>query len=240
MSQTVKTIVRLRELILNGEFMPNERLLETSLGEMMGVSRTPIRAALARLTEEGLLEKVGSGYAVRQFTERDIQDAIELRGTLEGIAARFAAERGIGQRALTKLWGCINQVDELLKANEPHLGDVEIEQYLELNATFHQQLVSLPESFVVEHMLERIVALPFASPNAFVMAQSQLMQSWRVFFIAQEQHRGIVEAIENHEGGRAEALAREHAHLSLKTLRTALQDQSAISQIPSIVNYLNS
>ena len=239
MSQTVKTIVRLRELILRGEFMPGERLLENALVDLLGVSRTPIRAALARLTEEGLLEKTSSGgYAVRAFTERDIHDAIELRGTLEGVAARFAAERGVSPVALAGLWDCIADIDTLLENN--NLSDDEIEHYLELNASFHQQLVALANSFVVDHVLERIAALPFASANAFVMAQTQLAHSWRVFFIAQEQHRGIVEAIENREGARAEALAREHSRLSLQILRAALQSKPAMNQIPGMVKYLNS
>lgn len=239
MSQTVKTIIRLRELILRGDFMPGERLLETALVDMMGVSRTPIRAALARLTEEGLLEKViGGGYAVREFSERDIQDSIELRGTLEGVAARLAAERGVNSLALAKLWDCIGEIDALLE--NKNLSDAEIERYIQVNEMFHRQLVHLPGSFPVEHMLERIVALPFASPNAFVMANTQLANSWRIFFIAQEQHRGIVEAIENREGGRAEALTREHSRLSLQTLRAALHSRPAMNQIPGIVKYLNS
>lgn len=238
MSQTVKTVIRLRELILRGHFMPGERLLEIALVELLDVSRTPIRAALAQLADEGLLEKaVGGGYAVREFSERDIQDAIELRGTLEGVAARLAAERGVSSLALAKLHECISDIDKLLQNKD--LSMEEIERYLELNASFHRQLVNLPNSFVVEHMLERIVALPFASPNAFVMAQTQLAHSWRVFFIAQEQHRGIVEAIENREGGRAEALTREHSRLSLQTLRAALKSKEAMSQIPGIVKYLN-
>ena len=55
--------------------------------------------ALVRLEEEGLLEAIPSGgFMVKAFTERDILDSIELRGTLEGLAARFAAERGVSAR----------------------------------------------------------------------------------------------------------------------------------------------
>jgi GntR family transcriptional regulator of vanillate catabolism len=238
MSQTVKTLVRLRELILNGEFTPGERLLEITLVDKLQVSRTPIRAALARLTEEGLLESLpGGGYALRAFSERDIQDAIEMRGTLEGVAARIAAERGVTTLALAKLKECVVDIDQLLEKRD--LDHEDIEQYIELNNYFHRQLVNLADSFVVDHMLERIVTLPFASPNAIVMAQTQLDHSWRIFFIAQEQHRGIVEAIENREGGRAEALAREHARLSLQILRAALRSKSALSHIAGLVQYLD-
>jgi len=231
MSQTVKTLISLRELILNGEIAPGERLLEVNLVDRLGVSRTPIRAALARLAEEGLLEKApGSGYVVREFTVHDIRDSIEVRGTLEGMAARWAAERGISEPALNRIKACVAEIDALLSQTE--LSNDDIATYLELNEIFHQQLLGLSDSFVIERMLERIVALPFASPNAFVIATSEIGQSWKIFFVAQDQHRGIVNAIENREGLRAEYLTREHALLTLRVLKTALKNQSVLDQVP--------
>jgi GntR family transcriptional regulator of vanillate catabolism len=231
MSQTIKTLISLRELILNGELAPGAHLLELALVDRLGVSRTPIRAALARLAQEGLLEKMpAGGYIVRKFTERDINDAIEMRGTIEGMAARLAAERGVGALAIGKLKDCLACIDTLLEQQDLTSGD--IDRYLVLNGSFHRQLIALSESFVLERMLEHVVTLPFASPNAFVIAQSEIGQAWKVFFAAQEHHKGIVEAIEHREGGRAEALAREHARLSLRTLRTALKSTSALSQVP--------
>ena len=67
--------------------------------ERLGVC-TPVRLALATLEHEGLVEvRDGGGYSVREFTRRDIDDAIELRGVLEGTAARLAAERGVERGA---------------------------------------------------------------------------------------------------------------------------------------------
>ena len=77
---------------------PGERISELQAVETTGVSRTPVRMALVRLEEEGLLEAIPSGgFMVKAFSERDILDSIELRGTLEGLAARFAAERGVSR-----------------------------------------------------------------------------------------------------------------------------------------------
>lgn len=231
MSQTTNVLIRLRELILNGQLGPGERLLEVPMADRLGASRTPIRAALSRLAEEGLLQQMpGGGYVVREFTAQDIQDAVEVRGTIEGLAARFAAERGVSAIALNKINACVAGIDDLL--GKPNLTSEDIGCYLELNEFFHQQLIALAESFVVERMLGHIVALPFASANAFVIAQSEMEQSWRLFFVAQEQHRGIVEAIENRQGARAEALAREHARLSLRSLGTVLKNQSVLHRIP--------
>lgn len=232
MSQTIKALISLRELILNGELIAGERLLEVTLVDRLGVSRTPIRAALAKLAEEGLLEKMtGGGYAVREFTVHDIRDSVEVRGALEGMAARFAAERGVSVLALAKIKDCVARIDDLL--NKTELYSEDIAHYLEFNERFHRQLIVLSESFVIQRMLDRIVTLPFASPNAFVIAQSEIgRSSWKVFLVAQEQHRGIVEAIESREGARAESLTREHARLSVRVLKTALKNKAALHQVP--------
>ena len=97
-SQTVNALLKLREFILGGEIKAGERMSELLLVERLGVSRTPIRAALVRLEQEGLLRALPSGgFVVDAFNERDIHAAIEIRGTLEGLAARLAAERGVAQ-----------------------------------------------------------------------------------------------------------------------------------------------
>jgi GntR family transcriptional regulator of vanillate catabolism len=83
-------------------------------------------------------------------------------------------------------------------------------------------------------MIEHTVKLPFASANDFVIAASEINQSWKIFFVAQDQHRRLVESIEHREGTRAEALAREHAQLSLRTLSTVLKSDSVRETVPGI------
>src|SRR5690242_1325103 len=93
-SQTDRVVLALRELVLRGEFSPGTRLTELGLVPRLQASRTPVRHALVRLADEGLLEPTGtSGFRVRAFTLTDLWDAIELRGVLEGTAVRLAAER---------------------------------------------------------------------------------------------------------------------------------------------------
>src|SRR5689334_25350938 len=88
---------------------------ELPLVERLGVSRTPLRLALATLEHEGLLELLpGGGYAVRGFTRSDIDDAIELRGVLEGTAARFAAERGLSRETLAAMRECNDRMREVV------------------------------------------------------------------------------------------------------------------------------
>ncbi len=231
MSQTVTALLRLRELILSGELAPGQRLSELSVVDRLNVSRTPVRAALARLQEEGLLETLPyGGFAVKAFSLREVHDAIELRGALEGLAARFAAERGAGAVQLAEMKTCLMEVDQLLSGEALTSDDFTL--YVEINQRFHALLLDLADSPPLTHQLARVVALPFASPSGFVMAQAMQPQARTILVIAQEQHRALVEAIEGREGARAEAIMREHARLARRNLQLAEDNREALELIP--------
>jgi GntR family transcriptional regulator of vanillate catabolism len=221
MSQTGAALVRLREMILNGELAPGERLTEIAVAARLGVSRTPLRTAFLQLAAEGLLDAVGSGggFAVRAFSATDVNDAIELRGMLEGMAARLAAERGLEDSNMARLERPVLQIDALMKNRE---AEDAFERYVALNRMFHEEIADLSGSAVVKREVARVSAMPFASPSAFVMARSQWSNAWEMLVIAQEQHCAVIDAIRAREGMRAEALMREHATLAQRNLRRAL------------------
>jgi DNA-binding GntR family transcriptional regulator len=92
--QVTNVYEALREDILEGRLASAERLVTQRLAERAGVSRTPIKEALARLEAEGLVERQGNwGYAVRTITTRDAEDMFESRLVIEVAAARLAAQR---------------------------------------------------------------------------------------------------------------------------------------------------
>ena len=222
-SQVAKAQLRLREMILAGELPGGARIAELAIVEKLGVSRTPIRAALVRLEQEGLLQALpGGGFAVRTFSEREVSDAIELRGTIEGLAARLAAERGVPDSVLDEARSCLAQVDDLLR--RPALDDEAFLRYVELNERFHQLLSELAASAVIGRELERVVKLPFASPSAFVVLQADSPQARDMLIVAQDQHRQVLDAIERREGARAEAIMREHARIARRNLHDAMQE----------------
>ena len=217
-SQTVRAQLTLRDMILQGGLKPGERISELQAVETTGASRTPVRMALVRLEEEGLLEAIPSGgFMVKAFSERDIVDSIEMRGTLEGLAARFAAERGVSVRDLEPLKECLNEIDGLI-SREP-LSVEAFSAYVALNARFHALLTELSRSPPLIRQIDRASALPFASPSGFVMAQSALPEARQILLIAQDHHRIVIDAIENREGARAESIMREHARLAARNLR---------------------
>jgi len=213
---------------LNGEFSPGERLTELGLVSRLEASRTPIRLALERLANEGLLDAMPSGgFRVHAFGLVDVRDAIEIRGVLEGTAARFAAER-------------LETAEELAKAKRL-MSEASMEititlegfaRYLETNKCFHRELWRIAKSASLFRELEHACKVPFAAPEALVFGVADLEQS--TAFVAAEQHRAILEAIENREGARAEALAREHSRISRRNLELAFRNKAVGSRLPGL------
>ena len=229
--QTLRATLRLRELILEGELRGGERLAELPLAAQLRVSRTPLRLALAQLEHEGLVGTLpGGGFAVCTFTLDEVTDAIDVRGVLEGMAARLAAERLEDPSELEAVHGCVAQLDALVRPDRPAIEA--FERYVKLNGRFHRLLVQLAKSRAVETAIARVQALPFASPSAFVQVQASLPESHRILYLAHDQHRGMLEAIELGEGFRAEALAREHARLARRNLDVALRSEHALERLP--------
>jgi GntR family transcriptional regulator of vanillate catabolism len=217
----------LREQILSGEFAPGERMSELPLVERIGVSRTPLRLALARLEHEGLLQQLRTGgYVVREFSPQEVADAIELRGVLEGTAARFAAERGAPCREVRAMTELNDLIGELLRT------DLIFDRYVELNEDFHARLLKLARSDVLSRALTGVTALPFAGPSAFVLLDPDVPESRMILIAAHRQHQSLLEAISARQGARAESLAREHARIALTNLEILRENAEIKARVP--------
>jgi GntR family transcriptional regulator, vanillate catabolism transcriptional regulator len=201
--------LRIREMILRGDLQPGQRLGEEALAERLGVSRTPIRQALPALAREGLLAAAGRrGYVVRSFSPQDVLDAIETRGLLEGLAARRIAERGASAELLQKLRACLAEGDALLAKKRFESADEQ--RYSEMNGRFHALIVEGAGSRILADTLAHNDHVPFASARAVAFSDGPALLL-PVLSYAHRQHHAIVQALENREGARAEALMREHA-----------------------------
>jgi GntR family transcriptional regulator of vanillate catabolism len=233
MTQTVRAQFALRELVLRGELNPGERVSELQMVERLGVSRTPVRMALVRLEEEGLLEAIPSGgFSVKTFSEKEVFEAIEIRGMLEGLAARLAAERGVSRTDLRNAADCLDAIDEVMRQGTT---EIDLSRYVELNAKFHHILIGMADSQTLARQLERVSALPFASPSALVPVQSRSPELNQILFVAQDQHHCVLSAIERREGTRAEAIMREHARIAHRNLERALTNQRDMDLVPGSV-----
>src|SRR4029079_12915451 len=95
---------------------------------------------------------------------------MESVATVEGLAARFAAERGAPAVVLSEARACLAQIDSVL--NQPALDDEAFLRYVTLNQQFHNLLSEMAAGAVISRELDRVVMLPFASPSAFVIVQA--------------------------------------------------------------------
>lgn len=230
-SQMIKALQGLRELILAGALRPGMRVSEPAMVERLGVSRTPVRLALDRLEREGLVA-VGptGGFIVRSFTAADLFDAITIRGTLEGLAARLAAERRPSTADLAPLQDCVAALDAVLEP--PALNGQGFSDYVRLNALFHERLAGLCGSATVIAAIEQASNQPFAGPSAFVHLHADVPEGRTTLLIAQDQHRNLLEAVALGQSSRAEALAREHCRIAQRKLAAALADRALARELP--------
>jgi GntR family transcriptional regulator of vanillate catabolism len=194
---------RLRELILAGEFQPAERLQEVFLSKMLDVSRTPIRAALHRLAAEGMLEYAPNrGYSVRSMDAAELLEVIDIRGVLEALAARFAAERGLSPELERIYHGALMDGDQLLAKGRLLKADMPL--YREVNVRIHDSIIQAADNRMISDMIRLCHNVPMSSDRNI------LWDEFRWVLRSHDDHHRMFEAIMNREGWRAEQLMREH------------------------------
>jgi GntR family transcriptional regulator, vanillate catabolism transcriptional regulator len=219
-TQLAQAVLRLREMILRGELPAGQRVAEAALADLLGMSRTPVRQALPLLAQEGLLcEHETRGYVVRAFTADDIADAIDVRGVLEGLAARRVAERGPSREFVRELRSCLEDGDAIFRKRRLIESDEAL--YGQMNERFHALILREARSALIADALERLSRIPFAGAQALAFDRTNLEQMFELLFYGHRQHHGIVEALEKGESGRAESLMREHANIVKTSLNTS-------------------
>jgi GntR family transcriptional regulator of vanillate catabolism len=222
-SQTGRAALALREMLVQGRFRPGERIREVPLAAELKVSRIPLHLALERLAHEGFLEiRPTRGFVVQRFSTDDIYDAIELRGLLEGAAARLASQRFKQASELATLDALSRDILTLVRRAK--LTMETFNRYIDLNARFHATLLDLAHSRMLRRAIQQACSLPFASPSAFLKRQYVSGDLHELFLISADQHLGIVDAIAHREGMRAEVLTREHARVARRNLEDALRN----------------
>lgn len=228
MQETV--LIQLRDLILRGEFEPGQRLAEQQLAERLGASRTPVRAALVTLEQEGLVEANDTGkFLVRQFTPREVADAIAVRGQLEGMAARLVAEHGVSRQLQGDLQACLKEGDLALAANP--LNFESYAAYAVVNDRFHALVLEACGNRALQRAVALNDKLPFAPASAMLPMQGSvaLDRDWMLY--AHRQHHMLFAALQAGEGARAQALAIEHTEVAQMNLRMALERRAETERV---------
>lgn len=187
---------KIREDILAGVYKENEELKENTIGQELGVSRTPVREALRQLELEGLVTIIpNKGAYVTGITSKDIRDIYIIRSYLEGLCAKWACEH------ITE--GQIEALEEVLYLSEFHTRRSHNEQLVELDNKFHDLIYKASGSKILDHVLsdfhhyvERV--------RKITLSRSQRATK------SNQEHALILEAIKKRDGELAEQLAHEH------------------------------
>ncbi|WP_108263499.1 GntR family transcriptional regulator [Mangrovicoccus ximenensis] len=213
MSQETTVHAKLRSMLLDGEFEAGTRLTEQSVCDLLGVSRTPVRAALLRLAAQNLVTgQSNRGYTVRGITVDDVWNANVVRAVLEGAAAGIVARNGLGAAAREVLEQSLADYGDL--ARHVELSDSFLERHAAANRVFHDALVSASGNESLTRSIDTLAYMPvqinrivFASDRDFAV---QTVQSGLA------EHHGVVAAILSGDAMAAEILMRTHSQKALR------------------------
>jgi DNA-binding GntR family transcriptional regulator len=187
----------LRQAIVTGVLAPGARLTEVALARQMDLSRGTVRAALHRLVTEGLVvQRPYAAWEVASLTSRDAWELYTLRGALEALAARLAAEN-MDARKRRILGGAFARLTGASNSNDARA-------VTDADLALHKTIVALSGHRRLADqyaLVEQQVRMYIASTNARLRRRQLVVQ----------EHKGLVSAISNGNGDEAERLAREHS-----------------------------
>lgn len=194
----------IREDILSGKYSTDEELKEKAIGDELGVSRTPVREALRQLELEGLVTIIpNKGAYVVGISQKDIKDIYEIRGRLEGLCAKWAAEH-ISKEQLDEL-------EENIFLSDFHTKKGNAEQVVELDNKFHEILYTASDSKELRHVLSDFHHYVQRVRKITLSESERAAES-------NEEHKKIVEALKQHDAEMAEKLATEHIMSTVRNM----------------------
>ncbi|GAA6206813.1 GntR family transcriptional regulator [Cognatishimia sp. WU-CL00825] len=213
-----RVLSELRQLILEGEIGAGEKISEVVVAQMLGVSRTPAKLALARLESTGLVEKrPGRGYTVREVKLGDVEKILMARGVLEGTAAGYMATNGASEEARRAFSHSLRLTEAIVAKNSASISDVE--DYQTANTLFHTTIMEQCGNEYIMMAYDRIRHLPLAELGAVASRTDRLDGEFLRMSIGHAQHAVIHDAIMRGDAMRAEMVMREHSNATLDYAR---------------------
>ncbi len=203
---------RIRQMISDGWIPTRTVVRESYLARQLGVSRTPVREALQRLVAEGYLSAIPQGgYFVVQLSIGDLEDVYEVRGVLEGLAARRAADHATRTD--------LAQLEDLYEAMEGARARGDDAQLARLNSQFHATVARGGGNAYLQSMLGEIREI-FERFRPAALTHPGRREA------AHAEHRGLLEALRARDVDGAERLAQQHVRGAL-AVRLEIEQQLA-------------
>jgi DNA-binding GntR family transcriptional regulator len=173
------------------------RLDERALGEQLGVSRTPVREAISRLEQEGIVQNIArrGAFLVRK-NKQEVLDIVDVWAALESMAARLATSRASDEE--------IAQLRKNFTSYDGEEARTHIDEYSDTNIEFHQTIIDLAKSELISQMAAQLFFHMRAIRASTIKDRDRVAQSVM-------DHTRIIEAIEERDATHAEQLVRDHA-----------------------------
>jgi DNA-binding GntR family transcriptional regulator len=186
----------IRELILTGKLPPGAQLRQEDLAQQLTISRTPLREALMKLEQEGLIAVLPRrGFRVVELKLAEAIELYELREMLDGLAARLAAER-VTAEGLRRLKYLIDKMDECVNADNP-------DDWLTYHGAFHEEILRASGNSRLMGLIANIRLTIQRFHPLLLTSKNRLNKAFR-------EHEAIFRAIQAHDPTRAERVARAH------------------------------
>ncbi len=186
----------LRHKILAGEIGPEERLIEARLAEDLGTSRTPVREALHNLEMENLIQSIPRvGYVVREITEQELDEILQIRLALETLSAKWAATRISA--------GDLIRLHEIIKLTDSSIDAGDMDAVIELDGEFHDIISKASRS-------RRLVEMSQTLRDHMLRLRLKGLGIPHIARRSNEGHRKIVAALEKKDPKKIEAAVNYH------------------------------
>lgn len=193
----------IRNAILEGDYVPGQRLTEEALADELSLSRTPIREAIKRLESEGLVTSVKRGVAVRTFSRTDIEHIYDLRALIEGYAAAQAAFFRAAHDLIE-----LERINQQYKNAIHHISGydaLQIKEIVRLNNKFHEKVMTASQNGQIPFLVSKVVVLPLVFRSFHWYDKQEMIRSC-------DDHETILNAIQGHDPERAKSATLEHIY----------------------------
>ena len=200
---------QLEEEIISGELKRGTALTEVALSARLGVSRTPIRSALHRLYEDGLIDTVANrGSVVVGITEEDLIDIYKIRVRLEGLASAIAAERISADE--------LKLLSDSVELSEFYIRKEDTEHLRELDSAFHETIYKATGNRLLCRTLSELHKKIKSYRKLSLTVPGRLEKSV-------EEHREILEAIKRGDADAADRLTSLHVERAMENVIKAFR-----------------
>ena len=186
----------LKESIIKGFLEPGTKLLENKIAEEMQVSRTPVREAMQKLAAEGFVRTTpNQTMVVTEVSPEDVKEVLQIRGVLEGLAARIAAKKINRQE--------IDELEKIVAQMSLHLTKENLSSYCQVDDEFHDLILNICGNKWIIQIRDNLGSFIYRFRIKSLSVPGRLKHSL-------EEHQAIMESLREHDSAEADRLSQVH------------------------------